>query len=739
MKKILFLLLIITTVNVYGSGWRKAAEGSYAQLNDVFFLNENIGWAAGSSGTILLTHDGGHSWNAPADTLPVSESMYSIFFLDENIGYTGGNNDLILKTINGGNTWTQVPSDSNDGSIYSMYFVSENTGWVLSGTSKGGKVFYTTDGGNSWVEQLSESSTNLKKMSFSSPNHGICAGGKSGSFALYYTQDGINWTKSPNPTGIPGVYSRTDIYGLDMASDNVACVTGWGSSAAGLQPTFTIRSSDGGANWEYQTQAEDDRLYVNMYDITFKDELVGISVGGSTYKGGVFYKTTDGGITWKENYLPTGFQGKSSSIIGNKICIVGSNGGIVLSEDDGLTWELITKIPTSTLYSIKEIKQNTIVASGFYGVFLKSEDNGASWKASYVADNNTCPTVEDLCFLNDKLGFAAHRNRAVSKTTDGGETWTQIMKDTMATAVNNYGVQFINEDIGFVVGKAGSDVSAFYKTLDGGKNWLTTIANPELSNELNTLYFFDENNGVVAGDESAFAYTTDGGESWHKSVLNNMPAGNHDFNEVEFLNSTFGLAGGEVLTKSNDGGKTWTYVDVPDLPKKIYSLEIVDEQTWYVTGSKYLLKTTDGGATWSDIINLDVVTASTNYSLLIDSYNHPWVSCGLSEVYTTSSPHVDVKSIGANIPNEFTLGQNYPNPFNPTTKIKYSIPSASSDDVVLKVFDLLGQEVITLVNEVQKSGTYEVEFDANKLTSGIYIYTLQNAGLLKSRKMLLIK
>ncbi len=603
MKKILLLLLTISMLNTYGSGWRKSSEASYSQLNEVFFINENLGWIAGSYGTILLTTDGGYTWNVPTDELPVVESMYSIFFLDENIGFAGGNDDLLLKTVNGGNTWTQIATESNGGDILSVYFANEKIGWILSGTSSGGRVYYTTYGGASWSEQMSETVINLKAMSFSSPNHGICVGGKDGGFAFYYTTDGLNWTKSPNPTGIPGVYSRTDIYGLDMADDSVACVTGWGSSAAGLQPSFTIRTSNGGATWEYQTQAEEDRLYINMYDITFKDSLVGIATGGSTHKGGVAYKTIDGGITWKEAYLPVGFGGKSTSIFNDKICIVGNGGGIAVSDDDGTTWSMVTPVPSSTLYDIKELAKNVIVASGFYGVFLKSEDNGETWKGTYIADSNACPTVEAIYFLYENIGYAAHRNRVVSKTTDGGATWKQIMKDTMATSINNLDVQFLDENTGFVVGKFGSDASVFYKTTDGGDSWTTLRSDPALTNELNAVHFFDENNGVVAGDESAFGYTTDGGVNWIKCTLNNMPPGLYDFNDIEFLSPTFGLAGGEKLAKSTDGGKTWDYFEVSELTKTIEALKIVDEQTWYLTGSKFILKTVDGGATWTDIMD----------------------------------------------------------------------------------------------------------------------------------------
>lgn len=97
-----------------------------------------------------------------------------------------------------------------------------------------------------------------------------------------------------------------------------------------------------------------------------------------------------------------------------------------------------------------------------------------------------------------------------------------------------------------------------------------------------------------------------------------------------------------------------------------------------------------------------------------------------------------------NLPNEFQLFQNYPNPFNPSTKIKFAIPSVETHNdasllVTLKVYDLLGSEVITLVNEEKSAGEYEVEFNSKQLTSGIYFYTLKAGSFIQSKKMLLLK
>jgi hypothetical protein len=101
-----------------------------------------------------------------------------------------------------------------------------------------------------------------------------------------------------------------------------------------------------------------------------------------------------------------------------------------------------------------------------------------------------------------------------------------------------------------------------------------------------------------------------------------------------------------------------------------------------------------------------------------------------------------------NIKNKFYLSQNYPNPFNPNTTIEYSIPINSSisnsqrnenNKVSLKIYDILGSEVASLVNTNQTPGNYKIVFDANNFSSGIYFYTLKVGSLIQSRKMILLK
>ena len=89
------------------------------------------------------------------------------------------------------------------------------------------------------------------------------------------------------------------------------------------------------------------------------------------------------------------------------------------------------------------------------------------------------------------------------------------------------------------------------------------------------------------------------------------------------------------------------------------------------------------------------------------------------------------------VPAEYALGQNYPNPFNPQTIITYSLPDAGS--VTLRVFNVIGQEVATLVNGVKGAGHHQVVFDASGMSSGLYLYLIQVNGFTASRRMLVLK
>ncbi len=128
-------------------------------------------------------------------------------------------------------------------------------------------------------------------------------------------------------------------------------------------------------------------------------------------------------------------------------------------------------------------------------------------------------------------------------------------------------------------------------------------------------------------------------------------------------------------------------------------------------------------------------------AIALDRNNNLYVTGGVSQKMLTvkfSQTLTGIGQVGSEIPEQFSLSQNYPNPFNPNTVIRYSLSVAGMTN--LKIFDVLGKEIATLVNEQMKPGTYEVEFNATNYPSGVYFYSLYlNGELRDSKKMVLIK
>ena len=160
-----------------------------------------------------------------------------------------------------------------------------------------------------------------------------------------------------------------------------------------------------------------------------------------------------------------------------------------------------------------------------------------------------------------------------------------------------------------------------------------------------------------------------------------------------------------------------------------------------------LLDSRDGKFEYSNVINLDLSSALGKNIIITPQikvqgvFNEKNLRFGLSDIVYANNSSAEknplVKNYVSDLPTEYNLSQNYPNPFNPSTVISYSIPADGF--VSLKIYDILGREVGNLVNEEKLAGTYAVNFDASKLPSGVYIYSLKANDYIKIRKMTLVK
>jgi ligand-binding sensor domain-containing protein len=156
------------------------------------------------------------------------------------------------------------------------------------------------------------------------------------------------------------------------------------------------------------------------------------------------------------------------------------------------------------------------------------------------------------------------------------------------------------------------------------------------------------------------------------------------------------------------------------------------------------------GTNWEKVM-IDSTTSSGILDIAVDDNNNIFISAANLPVFVLNENNVVLSADNFEHPENFALYQNYPNPFNPTTTIKYSIPTVIARSgatrqshetyasVQLKVYDSLGREVATLVNQKQAPGNYTVQFDASKLASGVYFYKLQSGSFVATKKMILLR
>jgi hypothetical protein len=202
----------------------------------------------------------------------------------------------------------------------------------------------------------------------------------------------------------------------------------------------------------------------------------------------------------------------------------------------------------------------------------------------------------------------------------------------------------------------------------------------------------------------------------------------------KFLNANTGYAtsAGNVYSTSN-GGNNWTLSGNAGI--SVQTMYLIDS-TAILLGSVYgeIKKSTDAGVSFTSIpfVSQNGIT-SMNF---INSMTG-WIMGAGGMIVKTNDLLTGNVEIVSQTPTNFNLSQNYPNPFNPTTKISYALPK--SGIVTLRVYDILGRDIVTLVNEYKNAGNYTVDFTSSNYTSGVYFYKLEVNGISEVKKMLLLK
>ena len=394
------------------------------------------------------------------------------------------------------------------------------------------------------------------------------------------------------------------------------------------------------------------------------------------------------------------------------------------------------------LHGIYALDSENVWVVGEDGTILNTTDGGSIW------NEITCPVTYPLYnvhFINADTGWVGGDNPSdteIMRTIDGGLTWD------LKTLSGAYG--YGNYDIEFVYGNPGDPPSGFvsaglslvWKTTDYGENWVNLGWGGCGANSLVSISFIDKDKGWFVGERSGspdvtIVHTTDGGQTYE--IQTNPTDPDIKLNCVSFATSQQGVAVGlaGTILYTSDSGQNWEIR--PYSSNRWQSVFLTQSgKAWAVGANGNIGYSTDWGYTWT---TQESGVDSELREVIFINDNEGWIVGGGTGypgviLHTTNGGVVsDVNE--NNIVSQFELHQNYPNPFNPNTNIRYQIPERSF--ITLKVFDVLGNEVASLLNEEREAGNYESTFNAEGLGSGVYFYQIKSGTYYETKKMILIK
>ncbi len=387
---------------------------------------------------------------------------------------------------------------------------------------------------------------------------------------------------------------------------------------------------------------------------------------------------------------------------------VGENGSIYTQEiGPGYPWIERTSPTSENLNYVKMFYDSTVAISvGNNGTVIRSRDEGHSWQDLSIP--SVTNNLYGLDFLDYQVGLfvvVCGDNGSVYSSTDSGGNWTWQQLNT-PTTTNLKSIGAITTDIFIAVGKSGTII----RTSDSGQTW-DNLSVSDTSAHFNRVFistFFPNFNRVWAVADNGIIYaSTDYGFSW----FTQNSGTNNNLYDLSFRNSDEGIAAGEngTVIYTTNGGSAW--------------LE-----------DPYL-----GGLTTNHIISIALVDSNTASAIIVSSLGGESALDDTTLILAVSSePIVGVGTEHNLLSTTFKVFQNYPNPFNPSTIIEYSLPQFGF--VTLIVYDMLGREIATLVNEEKPAGNYKFEFNASDLASGIYYYQIKIGNeFAETKKMVLLR
>jgi photosystem II stability/assembly factor-like uncharacterized protein len=759
MKKVFFILALLLTISKASAQW-SVQPSLTGYLSGIYFVDSLKGWVCSHEGLLWKTTNGGLTWDEI--NLGFSNSFFGIYFIDENTGWIIGSDGLLLKTTDGGQIWNQLNIGTSYG-LFDIFFIDENNGWIATGTINNSQVLKTTDGGQSWNEYTNGIDNNIT-IFFKDSNNGWVGGW--GPNLSRTTDGGITWELQYSGTNS----SRMDIF---FVNESIGWIFG----------NPITKTTDGGNSWFVISQFGGSTV-VNSG--IFLNENVGWICGSESGIGKIL-KTTNGGITWVEEFSVYNKPLYEIFFLDSQNgWVIGMDGFIakydttkyinVLSPNGGEQWL------SGNSYNITWQKNNVELISLYY-----STNSGQDW---LLIEENV--QADNLNYWWDSIPNTPSENCLV-KIIDENDPNIFDMSDSTFSIIFNPQINITLPNGGESLARGGTftikwgfqQLNKFniLYSLDGGVNWISIINNlnwfgnngeydwnvPDTTSEqclikiessLNPAIFDVSDQYFRIIDIPPFSYfPLNVGNIWyfsegHDGVIkykvevekdtllddNNTYAKLRQFYTphdsllyVFFLrkenNKIIRYPEYTILDFQMDIGDPATSIFEYPYPSVLTDINLVNVFGRYLS-TYYFFTTPYDYYSYTDSIGFNTWGADT-WTNYFPKYLLGCIIDGVS--YGLVSVEEENKSVSV----AFQLSQNYPNPFNPSTVISYQLPVISN--VTLKVYDILGREVAVLVNEEKPAGSYEIQFTANGLTSGIYFYQINTGNFSETKKMILLR
>ncbi|KXK54258.1 MAG: Aminopeptidase N [Chlorobi bacterium OLB5] len=394
-------------------------------------------------------------------------------------------------------------------------------------------------------------------------------------------------------------------------------------------------------------------------------------------------------------------------------------------------------------------------------------------------------------------GWICGNNGVVLRTTNNGNNWANVSSG-IPVNIDLFSIRAVNSQMVFTSGKNPSGTSFIFRTTNSGLNWSVVHTQTNITN-----YGFAEIYGtyyLIASPLNSrwqIWRSTNSGVSWDSAGLYLPQSGS----ETGFINSVYSLeekiwfgTNNSRIYRSFWGGNWQALSTVPLVNSRsvVFQYLLTEAVGSGICGDINIIKSTNLGSNWlplntagngfvsgtachpgligkfwytknqfiytnsaSDTFALQYTAPAGNYTHIGANYLGSaavWAvrdNGGISK-YTGE---IGIQTISTEIPELFSLSQNYPNPFNPSTIIRFQIPLLSTTPLgrgvsgeagrgvftLLKVYDILGNDITTLLNQQLSPGTYSIDWDGSNYPSGLYFYTLRSGDYTETKKMILLK